>query len=118
MYALTGTETIVPRHKLVTARSPDGIRLWARDERVDYDTFHDRKSMYKLKSNGIEDDGRNSERKHDERRARGGNPRVSSPVRPAFIGSVRPIHGPGLGSGFTANGYNKARNDWPSRNPH
>ncbi len=66
--ALAGAEIIVPRHKLATARSPDGIRLGARDERVDHDTFHDRKSMYKLKSDSIEDDGR--EREHDELRAK------------------------------------------------
>jgi hypothetical protein len=46
---LAGAEIIVPRHKLATARSPDGIRRWARDERDDYNTFHDRKSMYQLK---------------------------------------------------------------------
>jgi hypothetical protein len=40
------------------------MRLWARDERVDYDTFHDRKSMYKLESDSIEEDGR--EREHDD----------------------------------------------------
>jgi hypothetical protein len=68
VYKLADTETIVPRHKLATARSPDGIRLGTRDERVDYDTFHDGKSVYKLKSDGIEDDGH--ERKHDELRAK------------------------------------------------
>ena len=61
-------ETSVPRHKLATARSPDGIRLGARDERADHDTFRERKSMYKLKSDGIEDDGR--EREHDALRAK------------------------------------------------
>jgi hypothetical protein len=65
---LAGEEIIVPRHKLATAWNPDSIRHWARDGRVDYDTFHDRESMYKLKSDGIEDDGR--ERNHDEPRAK------------------------------------------------
>jgi hypothetical protein len=68
VYTLAETEIIVPRHKLDTARSPDGIRRGARDGRVDYDTFHDRKSVYKLKSDGIEDDDR--ERKHDELRVK------------------------------------------------
>lgn len=66
------------------ARSPDGIRVGARDGRTDYDTFHDRESMNKLKNDGIEDDGR--EKKHDKLRAKKresqGGP---SPVRPAFI---------------------------------
>jgi hypothetical protein len=100
VYTLAEAEMIVPRHKLATPRSPDGIRLGACDERVDYDTFHDRKSMYKLKSNDIEDDGR--ERKHDELRAKrresqGG---IASSTRIYSHSSTYPL-GPGLGSGFT-----------------
>lgn len=73
-------DIIVPRYKLARARSPDGIRLGARDERVDYNAFHDRKSMHKLKSDGIEDEGRENE--HDklsvERRESQGLPIASS----------------------------------------
>jgi hypothetical protein len=46
------------RRKLATPRSPDGIRLGARDERVDYDTFRDSKGMHKLKGDAIDDDSR------------------------------------------------------------
>ena len=49
-----------------TAYSPDGIRVGDRDGRTDYDTFHNGKSMYTLKSDGIEDDG--SEKKHHKLR--------------------------------------------------
>jgi hypothetical protein len=98
VYTPAEAETIVPRHKLATARSPDGIHLGACDERVDYDTSHDGKSMYKLESDDIEDDGR--ERKHDELRAKrresqGG---IASLTRIYSLSSL----GPGLGSGFTA----------------
>ena len=68
MYMLAGVEIILPRHELDTARSPDGVRRWTRDGRVNHDTFHDRESMHKLKSDGIEDDDR--ERKHDELKAK------------------------------------------------
>jgi len=63
-----GAEIIVPRHKLATARNPDSIRRWACNGRVDHDTFHDRETMYKLKNDGIKDDGH--ERKHDEPRTK------------------------------------------------
>lgn len=96
MCTLAEADIIVPRYKLARARSPDGIRLGARDERADYDTFHDRKGMHKLKSDGIEDDGR--EKEHDKLRAeRRGVPRLP------FASSTF-LFVPGLGSGFTTYG--------------
>jgi len=68
VYTLTQTKIIVPCHKLGTARIPDGIRVGHRDGRVDHDTFHDRKSICKLKRNGVEDDAR--EEKHDDPRVK------------------------------------------------
>jgi hypothetical protein len=68
-----------------------GIRLGARDESVDCDMFHDRKkSMYKLKSDGIEDDRR--ERKHDELREKRRDPESQggpSPIRQYLYASSR-----------------------------
>lgn len=57
-------EIIIPGHKLAIARGPDGIHIRTRDGRVNHDAFHERKSMYKVKRDGIDDDAR--EKKHDD----------------------------------------------------
>jgi hypothetical protein len=64
VYTLAEAEIIVPGHKLAIARGPDGIRIRTRDGRVNHDTFRERKSMYKAKRDGIDDDAR--EKKHDD----------------------------------------------------
>jgi hypothetical protein len=64
VYTLAEAKIIVPGHKLAIARGPDSIRIRTRDGRVNHDTLHERKSMYKVKRGGIDEDAR--EKEHDD----------------------------------------------------